>query len=67
MEVCGFTTDFRKKDKNITLDFGAGNYVSFFAEELGPRLGLEAKKKGIPIEVSKRILKTTIQYCGEDP
>ncbi|RXG72487.1 hypothetical protein Avbf_08475 [Armadillidium vulgare] len=33
----------------------------------GPRLGLEAKKKGIPIEVSKRILKTTIQYCGEDP
>ncbi|RXG68662.1 hypothetical protein Avbf_00884 [Armadillidium vulgare] len=26
-----------------------------------------SKEKGIPIEVLKKILKTTIQYCGEDP
>ncbi|RXG72486.1 hypothetical protein Avbf_08476 [Armadillidium vulgare] len=33
----------------------------------GNQTWIGSKEKGIPIEVLKKILKTTIQYCCEDP
>ncbi|RXG52501.1 hypothetical protein Avbf_11888 [Armadillidium vulgare] len=48
-----------------------GNRRLLISEYPKPQKGnqtwIGSKEKGIPIEVLKKILKTTIQYCGEDP